>query len=67
MSSIQKNVKRIREQRQLSVRDLARIAGVSVSYVYAIESGNRGSHLDKLRKIAEALDVPVEALWEGHW
>ncbi|WP_367305553.1 helix-turn-helix domain-containing protein [Alicyclobacillus acidocaldarius] len=52
-----------RKLRGLSVRELAERAGVSVSYIYAIESGARGSNAAKLGLIAEALGVSLSDLW----
>lgn len=43
----------------LTVQELAQRAGVSASYIYAIEVGARGSHVDKLVRIAEALGVSL--------
>jgi transcriptional regulator with XRE-family HTH domain len=56
-------VKRWRLERKLTVRELAYRAGVSVSYVYAVESGKRGNHIGKLERIASALGVPLSAFW----
>ncbi|MCL6626037.1 helix-turn-helix domain-containing protein [Alicyclobacillus shizuokensis] len=64
MLDIGTRVKKLRTERQLTVRQLAARAGVSVSYVYAVESGKRGSNLSKLERIAQALDVSLTALWD---
>ncbi|MCL6631191.1 MAG: helix-turn-helix domain-containing protein [Alicyclobacillus herbarius] len=64
MLGIGTQVKKLRLERQLTVRQLAKRAGVSVSYVYAVESGKRGSNLSKLERIAQALEVPLTALWD---
>ena len=47
----------------LSVQDLASRAQVSASYIYAIEAGERGSHIDKLTRIALALGTDLMELW----
>lgn len=65
MDDLGSRVRAYRLQKHWSVRDLARIAGVSVSYVYAVESGQRGRNIAKLEKIAAALGVQVSTLWEG--
>ncbi|MDQ0189720.1 helix-turn-helix transcriptional regulator [Alicyclobacillus cycloheptanicus] len=65
MTDLGTRVKSFRLQQKMSVRELAKRAGVSVSYVYAVESGHRGHNIVKLGKIAKALGVPVSALWEG--
>ena len=56
-------LKKYRTAKRLSVRDLAKMAGVSVSYIYAIESGARGTNFAKLEQIAAALEIPLSALW----
>lgn len=56
---------RIREQRQakgMSRRELAEAAGVSDRYVAQVESGKGNVSILVLRKLARALDVPMERL-----
>ena len=55
----------IRTQRSaagLSLRDLAERTGVSNAYLSQIERGLHEPSLSVLRSIADALDVPLEAL-----
>jgi len=57
---------RIKERRLmlgLTVKELAKRAKVSASYIYAIESGERGSHIDKLARIAQVLETSLVELW----
>ncbi len=63
MADLGATLKMYRQRKQLSVRELAKQAGVSVSYIYAIEAGVRGKNLDKLKKLAEALQIPLAQLW----
>jgi transcriptional regulator with XRE-family HTH domain len=65
MTDLSTRLKYLRTKQDLTVRDLAKRAGVSVSYVYAIESGSRGHNIVKLEKIATALGLNVSDLWEG--
>jgi XRE family transcriptional regulator, aerobic/anaerobic benzoate catabolism transcriptional regulator len=56
---------RVREQRRargMSRRELAETAGVSDRYVAQIESGRGNVSILVLRKLARALDVPMEHL-----
>jgi transcriptional regulator with XRE-family HTH domain len=62
MNGLGNRVRSLRLSRNLSVRELAEQAGVSMSYVYAIESGVRGSNLKKLSKIASALSISMTTL-----
>ena len=61
--SISKRLKELREQKGLSVADLADAAGVSRPYIWQIESGRRGNpSADKIQKIATALGVTIADL-----
>jgi transcriptional regulator with XRE-family HTH domain len=53
---------RIKQRRQalgLSLREVARKAGVSAAFVSQVERGQSNTSIDTLRRIAEALDVPI--------
>lgn len=63
MEDLGVRLKRLRTEQDLTVRKLASLAGVSVSYVYAIESGVRGHNIVKLERLAKALRVPLAELW----
>jgi transcriptional regulator with XRE-family HTH domain len=60
---------RIKQRRQelgLSLREVARRAQVSASFLSQVERGVSNTSLDSLRRIAEALDVPIlYFLFEG--
>lgn len=58
-----RKVKKLRTQRGLTVKQLAEKAGVSASYIYAIESGTRGTNIKKLARIASALGVLLSDIW----
>lgn len=60
--TISRRVRELRLQRGMSVEDLAQAAGVSVSYVYAIEAGTRGSRVEELYRVAKALGVGIGEL-----
>jgi transcriptional regulator with XRE-family HTH domain len=52
-----------REQAQVSVRQLARLAGVSNPYISQIERGLRKPSADILAQIAKALRISAEQLY----
>ena len=56
------NVRRLRELRALSQRDLAALAKLSVTTVNRIETGQRKPMPRTVRKLAEALGVTPEEL-----
>lgn len=56
-------IKRIREKLGLSQEKLARLADVSNNTIINIEAGKQQNPtVDTLKKIAEALNVPIEDL-----
>jgi transcriptional regulator with XRE-family HTH domain len=63
MGDLSARVREYRLKNKMSVRDLAKRAGVSPSYIYAIEAGNRGANIVKLQQIAKALGIPLSTLW----
>ena len=59
------NLLRIRQARKLSQENLADRAGIHRTQISLLESGRRQPLLETLVRLAGALDVPVEALFEG--
>ncbi|HHY67723.1 MAG TPA: helix-turn-helix transcriptional regulator [Alicyclobacillus sp.] len=62
--TISRRVRELRLQKGMSVEELARAAGVSASYVYAVEAGTRGSRGEELYRVAKALGVGIGELVE---
>jgi len=63
MSSITKNLRRLREAKGLSQEKLARLADVANNTIVKIEAGkNQNPTLDTLKKIAKALEVSIDEL-----
>jgi len=64
MSAVGQRIKRLREERGLSQRDLAE-PGVSYAYVSRIEDGQRTPSAKALRKLAEKLGTTALYLETG--
>ena len=63
MSSITKNLRKMREANGLSQEKLARLADVANNTIIKIEAGkNQNPTLNTLSKIAKALEVSVDDL-----
>ena len=63
MSSIAKNLRKLREAKKLSQERLARLANVANNTIVKIEAGkNKNPTLTTLKKIAKALEVSVDEL-----
>ncbi|MBW8041777.1 MAG: helix-turn-helix transcriptional regulator [Planctomycetes bacterium] len=56
------NIRRIREERDLSQEELATLAELHRAYVGQIERGEKNIGLKNLEKIAKALNVSIKVL-----
>jgi len=62
-TNLAKKVKQLHEKLSLSQEKLARLADVSNNTVINIEAGKQDNPtIDTLKKVAKALDIPVEDL-----
>jgi len=62
-NNIAKTIKRLREKMGISQEKLARLADVSNNTIINIEAGKQNNPtIETLRKIAKALNVPIEDL-----
>ncbi len=53
----------LRQQRGLSQEEVAHLAGIHVTYLSGVERGRRNPSLRNIRRIAQALGVPVNELF----
>jgi transcriptional regulator with XRE-family HTH domain len=59
------HIKAARKQRALSQAELARRAGISLSYLARVELGRSSIGVDMLGRIADAIGVPPDSLLRG--
>jgi transcriptional regulator with XRE-family HTH domain len=59
------NLRRLREARYYSQRDLAKIAGLSPTTILKLEQDRAEPHPRTIRKLAAALDVHPDVLVKG--
>lgn len=64
-SVIAARLREFRSAKDLSLADLARVTGLSKGMLSKIENGQTSASLSTLAKLAEALRVPVTALFRG--
>ena len=60
--TVGENIRRIRQERGLTQRQLGELVGASEAYIRAYESGRRNPKPSSLEKIADALSVNPEVL-----
>ncbi|OQX71737.1 transcriptional regulator [Candidatus Parcubacteria bacterium 4484_255] len=66
MSSISKNLRKLREEKGLSQEKLARLADVANNTIVKIEAGkNKNPTLNTLKKIVKVLEVSIDDLIEN--
>jgi len=58
------NVKHWRTQKQLSQMELCKTTGLSQPYLSQLEAGERKPSLATIERLADALAVPVSALFQ---
>lgn len=57
-------IKKLRERKNMSINKLAKITGISRSYIIELENNKKTNPtMATLRKIAEALDVNIKELF----
>lgn len=57
-----KYIKNSRQEKKMAVKTLAKVTGISKSYLDYIESGAREPQVDMLAKIAAVLNLPLEKM-----
>jgi DNA-binding NtrC family response regulator len=65
MEQIATEVKRLRSERKLSLRQLASRTGISASLIYQIEHGQTAPSLSTISRLATALNAPLEGFFRG--
>lgn len=56
------NLRKIREQKELTQEALAYLAGFSRSYYTEVEQGKRNLSLLNIKRLADALEIPMSNL-----
>ncbi|WP_418565217.1 helix-turn-helix domain-containing protein [Pyramidobacter piscolens] len=59
---IGKNLRRIRKQRNFTLKAIAEAVDSSIGYIYELETGNKTPSLSMLQKLAVALNASVNDL-----
>ena len=62
---IGRNIRRVREQAELSQEELAERVGLSANHLGCAERGDRRLSINSIGQIALALKMPIEAIFKG--
>lgn len=65
-NSIGKILKQLRKERKLTLKNLAELTGVSISFLSQVERGKSSVTLESLKKIADALKVNPTIFFSDH-
>jgi transcriptional regulator with XRE-family HTH domain len=60
--SLGTRIRNLRKTKRLTMKDLSRIAGISPGFLCDVELGKRSMSVDRLKKVAKALEVTPSAL-----
>lgn len=60
-------LKDIRDKRNISLRELERMTGISKTHLNAIELNEKEPSISILVRIAKALNVDIKELYEVRW
>lgn len=58
-------IQQIRRERNITREDLAEQAGVSIKFLYEVESGKKGLSAESIYKVSTALSVSCDYLLKG--
>jgi transcriptional regulator with XRE-family HTH domain len=64
MDEIFKKIRDLRKKHNMRLKDLSKKTGLSVSFLSQIERGSTSLAIISLKKIADALDVPITEFFE---
>jgi len=59
LNEISQKIKSLRKQQDLTLKDLGQKSGLSVSFLSQVENGSTSLAIVSLKKIADALNVPI--------
>lgn len=65
MEKFQEKLKRIRTEKGLSYKELAKLSGVTATEISALELGERNPSPKTIRKLSDALDCDYSELYDS--
>ena len=65
MADIGEKIRKLREQKEMALKELAAQAKISIGFLADIESGRSNPSIKTLKRLAEALDTTPDYLLSG--
>ncbi|MDQ0253390.1 quercetin dioxygenase-like cupin family protein/DNA-binding Xre family transcriptional regulator [Evansella vedderi] len=66
MNEVTDKIRSLRNEQKLTLKDLSEKTGLSVSFLSQVERGSSSLAITSLKKIADALEVPITDFFESH-
>lgn len=64
MDTIHKKIKRLRMEKEWTLKDLSEKTGLSVSFISQVERGSSSLAITSLKKIADVFNIPITYFFE---
>lgn len=66
INEIASKINELRKARRMTLKDMSEACGLSVSFLSQVENGTSSLAITSLKKIADALEVPITTFFESH-
>ncbi len=66
LTEISQKIKTLRKQQNLTLKDLSQKSGLSISFLSQVENGSTSLAIVSLKKISDALEVPIVYFFNEH-
>lgn len=64
MSEIAERIRKLRKDKQMTLKELSEMTDLSVSFLSQVENGSSSLAITSLKKIADALQVPISRFFD---
>jgi transcriptional regulator with XRE-family HTH domain len=65
MDEISDKIRSLRKKNDLTLKEISEKTGLSISFLSQVENGTSSLAINSLKKIADALDVPINTFFEN--
>lgn len=65
-STLGDNIRRVRKRRRLTIQQVAKLSGLSISFISQVERDLLSPSVNSLQKISRALDIQIGGFFDDH-